>query len=693
MTRSFFAGVSGLRNHQARLDVIANNIANVNTTAFKASRVSFAESFPEILRAATKPSGGFGGTGPMQIGLGSRLASVDPLFTQGNLESTGRTTDLAIQGNALFVVRAGSGTFFTRAGNFQMDAEGFLVMPGNGARVQGIQADPLGVLSKGSPVTDVRVPFGSITPARATGLVEIAGNLDTRDLPTPSILRNRSRVYAIEQTTSNGGLGSSVSGLYAQGTANRQATGLTPGNTTVSVGDGTVVRTYTFGLNGAGTVGDRIFTSLNDLIAEINNDFGGQMTASLNDATGAVEINVTAAALDLTVSSSNDVLNLALGGVSGARVAGDLLITDQFSHGATEDDLLTNLRSGTGASMNIVVGDTIDIDGVVGGAAVASGLLPVAATTTYGELRVALDTTLGLQQSGGIGILPTGGFEITGDGGTLNAISQLNLRVNGGGAPLFDEVFDARPGNYIVVADATDAEHTLGVKVFDSMGNPYDLSMTFSRDPVVERRWTWSIGVNPPGVNSLGSTGFVTFNPDGTLEVFDYDGGATAFTFNPLSGGANPVTIDLEAGLTGSINGLTSFASPATAVAIGQDGFTAGSLVNIAIDQFGVITGLFSNGLNRNMAQISLAEFNNPAGLQRIGESMYAESPNSGLPTVGFAGTTTQSIMTTGALEGSNVDLPLEFSNLIIAQRGFQANARTITTADEILLETVNLKR
>jgi len=123
-----------------------------------------------------------------------------------------------------------------------------------------------------------------------------------------------------------------------------------------------------------------------------------------------------------------------------------------------------------------------------------------------------------------------------------------------------------------------------------------------------------------------------------------------------------------------------------------QDGYQAGDLVNISVDNKGVIAGFFSNGVTRNLAQIALATFNNPGGLLRSGDNIYEESANSGTGVVGFAGGTSRSTLTPGALETSNVDISQEFTNMIVAQRGFQANARVITTADQMLNELVNLR-
>ena len=165
MLRSLFAGVSGLRNHQVRMDVIGNNIANVNTVAFKAGRVTFKEGFAQLLQGASRPPGDQGGINPIQIGLGMQIGSIDQIFNQGNIETTGLGTDIAIQGDSLFVVRKGNQSFYTRSGNFQVDALGQLVSPTNGFVVQGRMYEN-GILQDG--IQDIRLPFGQKVSAKPT---------------------------------------------------------------------------------------------------------------------------------------------------------------------------------------------------------------------------------------------------------------------------------------------------------------------------------------------------------------------------------------------------------------------------------------------------------------------------------------------------------------------------------------------
>ena len=143
MMRSLYAGVSGMQNHQTRLDVVGNNISNVNTTGFKRGRVNFQDMISQQMSGAAKPTEEIGGVNPKEVGLGMTVASIDTIFNQGNLQTTGVSTDIAIQGNGFFVLKNGEETFYTRAGTFGVDKDGTLVNPGNGLRVQGWMAQEL----------------------------------------------------------------------------------------------------------------------------------------------------------------------------------------------------------------------------------------------------------------------------------------------------------------------------------------------------------------------------------------------------------------------------------------------------------------------------------------------------------------------------------------------------------------------
>jgi len=448
------------------MDVIGNNIANVNTVGFKGGRVTFKEGFAQLLQGASRPPGDQGGVNPVQIGLGSLIGSVDQMFTQGNVETTGVNTDLAMQGDAFFVVRKATETYYTRSGNFQLDAEGRLVSPTNGFIVQGRMALD-GILN--DAITDVTLPFGQKVAARATTTVTVAGNLN------------------------------SSAGVFNP----------------------------------------------------IDPDAGGPLLGGFGPDTRAVPAN-----------------------------------NGTFTNG------------------------------------------------------------------------------------------------------------------------------TIGM--FDALGNKVDVKMWMWK--TAQNVWAWEIdqttlpagytlGAGTPG--ALGVTGQFTFDPaSALLTQSEILGGPNAgpgvasptLTIIGPGGAQMSVTMNLGAqvsggGVAGTLGGLTQFAGNGTAVLRDQDGYTSGQLQNFSIDRLGVISGAFTNGVNQTLGQIVFADFNNPAGLLRTGDNMYATSGNSGGAVLGYALEGSQSFVTSGALEMSNVDLAQEFTNLIVAQRGFQANSRMITTSDSMLEELVNLKR
>jgi len=451
MMRALFAGVSGLRNHQVRMDVIGNNIANVNTVAFKSSRVTFAESFNQLLQGATRPPAASGGRNPMQIGNGMNIASIDTKFSQGTILGTGVKTDVAISGDAFFVVKGTGKTLYTRAGNFQFDANGRFVAPANGFIVQGINADSLGNFSASSAVTDIDITLNRKSPARPTQNVSLAGNLNL----------------------------------------NQRITATTP-------------------------------------------------------------------------------------------------------------------------------------------------------------------------------------------------------------APISEP-------------------HQMSITVFDTVGQAHNLVMTFNQvfaggpPPVPNNTWTFSMVSATANVEALDNAatpatglldnnqGLVTFNANG--QMVDFSNGLVQLSNEPVrirvtpNSGGTPFDILLNPGTINDINGLSQFANPSNAVFTSQDGYTSGDLQDISIDSTGVLTGFYTNGVSRPIAQMALATFNNPTALLRRGDNMFEPSPNSGVAVQGFAGTSTTSTITASALESSNVDLAEQFTDMITAQRGFQAAARMITTSDEMLNELVNLKR
>lgn len=166
MLRSLFAGISGLRANQTMLDVTGNNIANANTIGFKGSTVVFQDTLSQLLTGASSGGASRGGTNPIQVGLGVQVASTGTSFNQGSAQTTGRVTDLMLQGDGMFVVKRGTEDLYTRAGSFTFDQSGVLVTP-TGSRVQGYKLDANGVAT-GAPV-DVTLDTTGLNPAVPAG--------------------------------------------------------------------------------------------------------------------------------------------------------------------------------------------------------------------------------------------------------------------------------------------------------------------------------------------------------------------------------------------------------------------------------------------------------------------------------------------------------------------------------------------
>jgi len=679
MMRSLFAGVSGLRNHQVRMDVIGNNIANVNTVGFKGGRVTFEEALAVTLRGATRPTATQGGLNPFQIGLGMSVGSVDTLFRQGNLQNTGQQTDLAIDGEGFFVLSDGSTQYFTRAGSFGFDANGRLVDPTNGLIVQGRLANSRGVIASGARIQDIQLPFGQRVPAKATTKIDLTGNLSASELPRGTIT-DSTTLLAVEEA----GDGSDVQGLFARGAANSTLRGLIHGITTVTVNDGTTTRTYTY-VDSSSTAVNEEFHSLDDLLAEINADFAGSFSAALAADGSIVMTDLSGSAHRLTFSSNNVTLQTALAAANGVvdSSTGTTTRTDQFSHTATGTELLTKLRNSVGESLDLAVGDVINLSALVG-SETRTGSLTVTAGTTLQDLAAQMRSSFGINNPQGVTVDSDGSIQIQGDAGLGNAVSGVSVRVVA--KPTFNAAM-----TFTETQQAEDVTHALSITVFDELGEKHVVTLTFTRTDVANQ-WRWEASLGGNEVISSGNSGRVTFNSDGSLSSFIYDNGLTSFKFEPMTGAA-PLDIAFDPGKLGEFNGLTQFASLSTAVASAQDGYGNGDLSQITIDGTGQITGIFTNGVTQTLAQIVLASFSNPAGLMRSGDNVFSLSPNSGTPVIGVVGESSSSTIVPGALEMSNVDLAQEFTDMIIAQRGFQANARVITTSDDLLNELVNLKR
>jgi len=296
MMASLFAGVSGLKNHQVKMNVIGNNIANINTIGFKGSRVNFQEALVQTFKGAGRPTSVSGGTNPVQLGLGMQVAAIDTLFQQGGLETTGQITDLAIQGKGFFILGDNSDNrYYTRAGAFGFDANSNLVDPASGLFVLGKMADSSGDIPSLATVGRVTLPFGQQDPARATEQVTLGNNLDSTASDSTAALESSgsSNVLSVTGTAVDGVGGVhtiSVSGNQAQQasyTGFRTGLGLTSTLGALGVAD---FNGFSITLDGSRTeniTGLTASSTVEDLINAINQISG--LTAEL-DGSNAIQI-------------------------------------------------------------------------------------------------------------------------------------------------------------------------------------------------------------------------------------------------------------------------------------------------------------------------------------------------------------------------------------------------------------------
>jgi flagellar hook-basal body protein len=290
--------------------------------------------------------------------------------------------------------------------------------------------------------------------------------------------------------------------------------------------------------------------------------------------------------------------------------------------------------------------------------------------------------------------IPEGALVFRGLPGKAFDIQNLSITAqNPGGVALPPSGFMEAMATtqYRAAINAEVVSTTIGI--FDDSGAEHLLRFEFTHTGV-NGEWIWKASfsgkeiINPPGSGS----GKITFGRDGTLAAWLFDDGGSALQFDPANG-AKAMRVRLSAGGPGNWKGLTQSDAPSTAQAQTQDGYTSGSLTEMSIDEFGLIEGKFSNGINKKIAQILVVDFANPGGLMDVSDNVYTLSANSGEPIWGRPKNQSSSSLRPGALEMANVDLANEFTNMITTQRGYQANSRIITVSDTMLEEAVNLKR
>lgn len=329
-------------------------------------------------------------------------------------------------------------------------------------------------------------------------------------------------------------------------------------------------------------------------------------------------------------------------------------------------------------------GDEINISGTDVDGSPISVNFAVDGATTVADLVNAISAAYGGATAT---LLPNGRIALTADttGPAFVSLTLRNAVTNVGSSDFADNIF-------LTTQEGKDSDVVRGgLQIFDERGGSHTVELEFSKQ--ADGSWSLNANLREPGATVVdGLVSNIRFSSNGTFLSAASSGiGDAALTFT-IPGQTNPQTIALNFGQTGTFNGLTSLATEAS-ISATQDGSTAGALVSVRVDGDGIIEGIASNGRRFPLAQLAIASFANPNGLEAVGENYFDVSVSSGDIQLGTARSNGRGSIRAGELEQSNVDLALEFTRLIVAQRGFSANARTITVASEILEELTNLIR
>lgn len=692
LVRAMNSAISGLRSQQFKIDTIGDNLANSTTTGFKTGRVEFKTLLSQTISFGTAPQGFLGGVDPIQQGLGVAVASTTRNFSQGELETTGVATDLAVDGNGFFILQNGQGGLaYSRDGGFTINPANLLHDPGTGFVVQGVTADlSTFTIASGAPIGSISIPVGNLQIAAATQNAEFDGNLDGggEQALMGTTLQSAGLVDNF------GGFTPATSATLLSNISRATATGfvdlaLDSGDTITvnAVKGGRTLPAQKFFVGSSLPVGfDGFGTTLGEFASFMQRALGINTGPSLQY--GAVRDNDTnpntpgSSFAATTVTSTSVRVAGANFGVGGENIqVGDIL---RFNSGAGAGQIARI----TSISSTVTPNDTLNFT-----APLSSGLsLPVAGD------QFTIHEPAGVSISGAATPwLTNGALHVSGNVGLANAITNLQI----------SNTTDNINVSPFTQLDAASGESILAnASFFDSQGNSHLAEFTF----VLETKGgvdlvtgsvgnTWRVfsegadskllgaGGAIAGSNRVIGDGQITFSNAGQF-LSQQPSSASGFVSLaiPNQGAMTPLNVLPDfAGMTGFASNVSS------AFMLSQDGIPAGVLEDFSIGRDGIITGIFNNGLTRSLGQIYLARFANPNGLSQLGSSMFQQAANSGEAVVSRPGVVGLGSIISGALEASNVDFAQEFTDLIVSQRAFQASARVITTADDLLEELVNI--
>lgn len=398
--------------------------------------------------------------------------------------------------------------------------------------------------------------------------------------------------------------------------------------------------------------------------------------------------------------------------------------SDRFLRYAKGSDSLTSIFNNKGESLGLDETSIIQFNASMGGTeAPGTGTIPVLVSgtpwlapsdpgyevpvySTVDDLRAMMAGHMGFNNATESQIKEhisnldetNGKLVVTGEKGVANAIDYLKFEVVGANSyQNFYNYFE-----YQTVQNATGGQMVTTQTIYDTQGNAHTLKYTYTMENSIGNIWklnlstaddNTSVAFNQTGGNEV----LIHFNNDGSFNYIATEDGSRvtdlSFNFDPANGAGIISGIEMFLGTPSMYDGIYISAKESSKNSAEQDGYALGSLEQLTFNPAGEIVGYYTNGQVMTVAQIALATFTNNQGLLKVGDTLFAETGNSGSASVGKPQSGSRGEILSGALENSNVELSSEFVNMITTQRGFQANSRVITTSDEMLQELLTLKR
>ncbi|MDE7192466.1 MAG: flagellar hook-basal body complex protein [Oscillospiraceae bacterium] len=671
MLKSLVSGVSGLQTHQKKMDVIGNNIANVNTTGYKATVVTFADIYYQTQRSASAGTSTLGGINPRQVGYGVKMNSATPNLSNNGYSSTDDKYSMAIDGNGFFQVMDGAGNiYYTRAGVFHVDEDGYLVNE-SGYHVLGISGESSGQ-SPDSQIIRLVVPDTEAKCSSATK--KINGTNVTLSVSAPSDNTNMSVSF--------------VNSEYPFAT---YADGILTVNINMDEQYESEVQ-FQEAINNALNAGGVTLPDEVELLFSfeaIPNDPTAQL------ATNTVEWTYSTPSYTCDSYVGYKYLNAEQTTSGADRDTDGTQKYAQISFSAAEvDPAIANPKviitdAGTAeTSVTYAAGVwTVNIGAKTSMSEINQKINELIDSGTNSELQALVDANIKVGLTCTSFVLPT---DSNGTTNRTEALAKLIDDFGAAGKDLLkatndpvDVTFEAAtPGAYANDYKITFAySSTYGEGKTKAVWDEDNLTITINNSSTVaevlnaikdaangnEKKMLKMTGLDQlDDMNAAQRKAFFEGNP--SLKLGDGDDSFFTKTLKALS------TFNLTDGRYGSAQ-------------------TWGNLSDVLIQQDGTIIGYHAVHGYMDMGRIDLATFDNPNGLNQIGGTMFAETVASGQPILNIPSTSGAGNILSGALEMSNVDLSVEFTDMITTQRGFQANSRTITVSDTLLEELLSLKR